>query len=35
MRIESPRLQPGLWTVKVDWTAGGVAYYDEVKLVLN
>lgn len=35
MRIESPRLQPGLWTVKVEWAAGGVAYYEEAKLVLN
>jgi nitrogen fixation protein FixH len=35
MRIESPRLQPGLWTVQVDWVAGGVEYYDEAKLVLN
>lgn len=34
MRIESPRLQPGLWTVKVAWVAGGVAYYEEAKLVL-
>jgi len=35
MRIESPRLQPGLWTVKVDWIAGGVEYYEEAKVVLN
>jgi len=35
MSIESPRLQPGLWTVKADWVAGGVEYYEEVKVVLN
>jgi nitrogen fixation protein FixH len=35
MRIESSRLQPGLWKVQVDWMAGGVAYYEEAKLVLN
>jgi nitrogen fixation protein FixH len=35
MRIASARLQPGLWTVKVDWVAGGVEYYEEAKVVLN
>ncbi len=35
MRIESPRLQPGLWTVKVEWLAGGAQYYEEAKIVLN
>jgi nitrogen fixation protein FixH len=35
MRIESPRLQPGLWTVKVEWLAGGTQYYEEAKVVLN
>jgi len=35
MSIESARLQPGLWTVKVDWVAGGVEYYEEAKVVLN
>jgi len=35
MRMESQRLQPGLWTVKVDWLAAGVEYYDEAKIVLN
>jgi nitrogen fixation protein FixH len=35
MRIESPRLHPGLWTVKVEWLAGGARYYEEAKVVLN
>lgn len=35
MRIESRRLLPGLWTVKVDWVADGTEYYEESKLVLN
>jgi nitrogen fixation protein FixH len=35
MRIESTRLYPGLWTVQVEWTAYGVEYYEESKLVLN
>lgn len=35
MRIESPRLQPGLWTVKVEWLAGGAQHYEETKIVLN
>lgn len=35
MRIESARLQPGLWTVKVEWLAGEAQYYEEAKIVLN
>jgi nitrogen fixation protein FixH len=35
MRIESRRLQPGLWTVKVEWVAAGTEYYAETKVVLN
>jgi nitrogen fixation protein FixH len=35
MRIASPHLQPGLWTVKVEWSTGGVQYYEEAKVVLN
>jgi nitrogen fixation protein FixH len=35
MRIESRRLQPGLWTVKVEWASGADVFYDEAKIVLN
>ena len=35
MRIESARLQPGLWTVKVQWLLDGAEYYEEAKIVLN
>lgn len=33
--IASPRLYPGLWTAQLSWTAGGVEYYDETRLVLR
>jgi nitrogen fixation protein FixH len=35
MRIESAQLQPGLWTVKVQWHVDGAEYYEEAKVVLN
>lgn len=35
MRVQSPRLQPGLWMVKASWVAGGAEYYEEAKVVLN
>jgi nitrogen fixation protein FixH len=35
MRIQSRRLQPGLWTVKVEWASGAEVFYDEAKVVLN
>ena len=33
-KISTTELLPGLWRLKVDWTADGQGYYTEVQLVL-
>ncbi len=34
MRVPMRQLAPGLWRIKVDWQAGGRAFFKEVKLFL-